>query len=71
MANVTVMRVGGVKEGEGGKAMVMPTRVAGEQTVTATTRAMVTKTKKAGEEEWNGKGGKSNEDGKDGGNGEQ
>ncbi len=39
--------------------------------MTATTRAMVTKTKEAGGEEGNGKGGKSNCNGKENGNGEQ
>jgi hypothetical protein len=58
------MRVVGIKEGEGSKAMAMATRVAGERMATATTRAMVKKTKEAGEEEGNGKGGKSNGDGK-------
>jgi hypothetical protein len=33
---VTAMRVVGNKEGEGGKAMEMVTRVAGEQTAMAT-----------------------------------
>ncbi len=47
------------------------TRVAGERTVTGTTRAMVSKTKEVGEEEGNGKSGKSNGDGKDSRNGKQ
>jgi hypothetical protein len=47
------------------------TRVADEWTVTATTRAMVTKMEEAGKEEGNGKDGKSNGDGKESGNGEQ
>jgi hypothetical protein len=47
------------------------TRVAGEPTATATTRAMVIKTKEAGEEEGNGKGGKSNGDGEESGNGKR
>ncbi len=38
---------------------------------TAMTRAMVTKTREAGEEEGNCKGGKSYGDGKESGNGEQ
>ncbi len=46
-------------------------RVMGKWTATATTRAMVTKTKEAGEEEGNGKGGKSNGDGEESGNGKQ
>jgi hypothetical protein len=33
---VTAMRVAGKKEGEGSKAMVLATRVAGKQTVMAT-----------------------------------
>jgi hypothetical protein len=66
--NATAMRVAGVKEGEGGKAMVMATRVADKWTATAKTRVMVTKTKKAGEEEGNGKGGKSDADGEEDGN---
>ncbi len=63
------MRVVGVKEGEGGKAMAMATRVVGEQPTTMTMRAMVTKTKEVGEKEGNGKGGKSNGNGKESGNG--
>jgi hypothetical protein len=46
-------------------------RVAGKQTVTATTRSMAMKTKEAGEEEGNGKGGKSDCDGKESSNGKQ
>jgi hypothetical protein len=61
---VTAMRVAGDEEGEGGKAMATATRVAGERTATATKRAMATKTWEAGEEEGNGKGGKSCGDGK-------
>jgi hypothetical protein len=38
---------------------------------TAMTRAMVTKTEEVGEEEGNGKGGKSDGDGKDSGDGKQ
>jgi hypothetical protein len=70
-ANATAMRVAGIKEGKGGKAMAMATRVVGKQTATMTTRAMVTKTKEACEEEGNGKGNKSNGDGKEDGNGKQ
>jgi hypothetical protein len=51
--------------------MVMAIRVVGEQMATALTRAMVTKTREAGEEEGNGKGGKSDGDGKEDGNGKQ
>jgi hypothetical protein len=70
-ANATAMRVVGVKEGEGGKAMAMATRVVGEWMAMAMTRVMVTKRKEAGEEEGNGKGGKSNGDGKESGNSKQ
>ncbi len=59
------MRVAGVEEGEGSKAMAMAiaTRMAGEQTATAMMRVMVTKTIETGAEEGNSKGGKSNGDG--------
>jgi hypothetical protein len=60
---VTAMRVVGDKDGEGGKAMVMATRVVGERTVMALKRAMTMKMKEACEEEGNGKGGKRNGDG--------
>jgi hypothetical protein len=63
------MRVVAVKEGKGGKVMAMATGVAGKRTVTATTKAMVTKMKEVGEEEGNGKGGKSDGDGKEDGYG--
>jgi hypothetical protein len=66
-----VMRVAGVKESEGGKAMAMATWLAGERAATGTTRAMVTKTKEVGEKEENGKGGKSNGNCKEDGNGKQ
>jgi hypothetical protein len=69
-ANSMAMRVAGIEEGEGGKAMVIATRVAGKGMVTMMTRAIVTKTKEAGEE-GNSKGGKSDGDGKDAGNGKQ
>jgi hypothetical protein len=59
------MRVAGVKEGKCGKAMAMATRVVGEWMTTATTRAMVMKTKEVGEEEGNDKGSKRNGNGKD------
>jgi hypothetical protein len=65
------MRMAGIKEGEGGKAMVIATRVVGEGMATMTTRAMVTKTKEAGEEERNSKGGKSDGNGEEDGNREQ
>jgi hypothetical protein len=61
----------GIKEGKGGKAMGMATRVAGKGMATARTRAMVTKMKEVGEAEGNGKGGKSNGDGKEDNNGKQ
>jgi hypothetical protein len=64
-AIATVMRVVRKEEGEGGKAMVMATRVAGERT------AMATKIREAGKEEEIGKVGKSNGDGKEDGNGGQ
>jgi hypothetical protein len=61
----TAMRVAGNKEGDGGKAMVMATRVTGERTATAMKRAMEMKTREAGKEEGNGKGSKSNGDSKE------
>jgi hypothetical protein len=42
------VRVVGDKEGEGGKAMAMATRIAGEWTVTSTKRALVTATRVVG-----------------------
>ncbi len=68
----TSMRVAGEEEGKSGKAMAMATRVVGKHTATATTRAIVTKTREAGMEEGNGKGGKSNGNGngKEDGSGE-
>jgi hypothetical protein len=65
------MRVVGIEDGKGGKAMAMATRVVGKWMAAATTRAMVMKIKGAGEEEGNGKGGKGNGDGKEEGNGER
>jgi hypothetical protein len=59
------MRVASKEEGKGGKAMAMATRVAGKWTVMVTNRAMATKTREAGKEEGNGKGNKSNGDGKE------
>jgi hypothetical protein len=67
-AIVTAMRVVGNREGKGGKAMAMGTRVAGKRMPTATMRAMVTKTREAGNKEGNGKGGKSNGNGEEEGN---
>ncbi len=66
----TAMKAVGVKEGEGGKAMAMATRVVGEWTAMAKTRVMVTKTKEAGEEEGNRNGSKSDGNGEEDGNGE-
>ncbi len=70
-AIATAMRVAGKEEGKGGKAMVMGTRVAGKPILTAMKRAMTTKTREVGKEEGNGKGGKSNGNGKDDGDGER
>jgi hypothetical protein len=67
----TAMRVAGKEEGKGGKAMAMTTRVVGKQMATVTKRVMAAKTREAGEKEGNGKGGKSNGDGKEDGNDEQ
>jgi hypothetical protein len=69
--NAMVMRVVGVEQGEGGKAMAMATRVVGKWTAMAKTRVMATKTKEAGEEEGNGKGSKSNGNGEEDNNGKQ
>jgi hypothetical protein len=66
-----VMRVAGNKEGEGGKAMAMATRVAGERMVMLTKSAMATKTREVGNEEGIGRGGKSSGNGKDDGDGKQ
>jgi hypothetical protein len=65
------MRVVGIEEGKGSKAMAMATRVAGEQTATVMARVMGMKTKEAGEEEGDGKGGKSNGNDKEDGNDKQ
>jgi hypothetical protein len=46
-------------------------RVAGKWMAMATMRAMVTKTKEAGEEEGDGRGGKSDGNGEEDGNSEQ
>ncbi len=54
------MRVTSNEEGEGGKAMVMATKVAGKRLVVATKRVMAMKMRGVGEEEGNGKGSKSN-----------
>jgi hypothetical protein len=68
-ANLTAMRVAGIKESKGGKAMAMATRVAGKWMATVTTTAMVMKMKEAGEEEGNDKVGKSNGNDKEDGDG--
>ncbi len=65
------MRVAGDEEGEGGKAMAMATRVAGERMAKLTKIAMATRTRKVGNEEGIGRGGKSNGDGKEDGNGKR
>jgi hypothetical protein len=65
------MRVAGNEEDKGSKAMAMALRVVGKQTATATKRVMATKTRETSKEEGNGKGGNSNDDGKEDGNGEQ
>ncbi len=66
-----VMRVAGNKKGEGGKAMAMATRVAGERTAMLTKIAMATKTREVGNEEGIGRGGKSSGDGEEDGDGKQ
>jgi hypothetical protein len=66
------MRVVSKEEGKGSKAMAIATRVAGKQTaVTALKRAMATKMREAGEVEGNGKGAKSDGDGKEDRNGKR
>jgi hypothetical protein len=64
-AMVPAMKVVDDEEGEGGKAMAMVTRVAGERMAVATKRAMAMKTREASKEEGNGKGVKSNGGGKE------
>jgi hypothetical protein len=66
-----VMRVAGNKEGKGGKAMAMATRVAGERTAMLTKSAMATKTREVSNEKGIGRGGKSSGDGKEDGDGKQ
>ncbi len=51
--------------------MATATRVKGEQTATATKRAMATLMREAGKEEGNGKGGKSNGNGNKEGDGKE
>jgi hypothetical protein len=51
--------------------MVMVTRVAGERMATLTKSAMAMKAREVGNQEGIGRGGKSNGDGKEDGNGEQ
>jgi hypothetical protein len=69
--NAMEMRVVGVEEGKGGKAMAMATRMAGDRTATANTRMMVTKMMEVDEEEGNDKGGKSNGNGEEDGDGKR
>jgi hypothetical protein len=66
-----VMRVAGNKEGKGGKAMAMATRVAGERMAMLTKSAMATKTREVSNEKGIGRGGKSSGNGKEDGNGKQ
>jgi hypothetical protein len=47
-ALAAVMRVAGNKEGKGGKAMAIATRMAGKWTVTARKRVMAMETRVAG-----------------------
>jgi hypothetical protein len=61
----------GKEEGKGGKAIALATGVMGEQTATATRRAMATKTREVGKEEGICKGGKSDGDSNKDGNGKQ
>ncbi len=70
-AMAMVMRVVGNKEGEGGKAMAMATRVAGERMAMLTKSAMATKTREVRNEKGIGRGGKSSGDGEEDGNGER
>ncbi len=63
------IRVADNKEGEGDKAMAMATRVAGKWMAAATERVMAKATREVGKEEGNGKGNKSNGDGKEDGDG--
>jgi hypothetical protein len=66
-----VMRVAGNKEGKGGKAMAMATRVAGERTALLTKSAMAMKTREVSNEKGIGRGGKSSGDGEEDSNGVQ
>jgi hypothetical protein len=70
-AIATVVRVAGNEEGEGGKAMAMATRVAGERTAMLTKSAMATKTREVSDEEGIGRGGKSSGDGEEDGDGKR
>ncbi len=49
-AMAMAMRVAGNKEGEGGKTMVMATRIGGKWTATVTKRVMVMATRVAGKQ---------------------
>jgi hypothetical protein len=65
---VMAMSVASDKENKDGKVIAIGTRVTGKQTATATKRVMAIATIKAGKEEGDGKGGKSNGNGnKEGG----
>jgi hypothetical protein len=63
-----VMRVAGKEEGQGGKAMAMATRVAGERMTMLTKSAVATKTREVGKEEGIVRGGKCNGNGEEDGN---
>jgi hypothetical protein len=65
------MRVAVDKESKGSKAKAMATRVTCDRTATALKRVMATATREAGEEEGNGKGGKSHGDGDREGDGKE
>ncbi len=61
----------GNKEGKGGKAMAMATRVAGERMAMLTKSAMAMKTREVSDEKGIGRGGKSSGDGEEDGDGKQ
>jgi hypothetical protein len=68
---VMVMRVAGNEEGEGGEAMALATRVAGERTAMLTKSVMATKTREVSNEKGIGRGGKSSGDGEEDGDGKR
>jgi hypothetical protein len=70
-AMVMAVRVMGNKKSKGGRAMAMATRVMGERMAAVTKRAIAMVTRKAGKEEGNDKGSKSNGDGNKEGNGKE